>query len=91
LIDFYEGVRFSVAFMTYRNMRFWGHMDIFAKYANILVTSIYVYAAFGLSVNVFNCINLFILVRYFMFVTVKVGARAKIIQNVSGVQSQCDI
>lgn len=66
-------------------------MDIFAKYANILVTSIYVYAAFVLSVNVFNCVNLFILVRYFFVVTLRVGNRAKTIQKITGVQSQCDI
>jgi len=48
LIEFYEGVRFTVAFMTYRKMKWWGLMDLFAKYANIFVTSIYVYAAFGI-------------------------------------------
>ena len=52
-------------------------MDIFAKYANVFVTSIYVYACFFLSVNFFNCLNLFLLVSYFFTVTIKVGRKAE--------------
>jgi hypothetical protein len=91
LIDFYEGVRFTLPFMVYRKIKWWNTIDIMAKYANIFVTGIYVYVAFFVSVDLWSCVNLFLLGAYFSFVTRQVGRRAEVIQKVSGVQSQCDV
>lgn len=77
--------------MAYRQIKWWNFYDILAKYANLFVTSIYIYCAFYLNVNLFSCINMFVLVRYFMNVTTRVGKRAETIQKVSCVQTQCDI
>jgi len=78
-------------FMTYRAIKYWPVIDVLAKYANVVVTSIYIYACFFISVNLFNCLNLFLLVSYFFTVTIKVGRKAEKIQKVTSVQSQCDI
>ena len=87
LIDFYEGVRFTFPFMTYRAIDKWELFDTIAKYANIFVTSTYIYACFYLSCNLYNCINLFILVSYFFTVTIKVGKKAEYIQKICGIQT----
>lgn len=87
LIDFYEGIRFTLPFMTYRMIDHWWIMDIFAKYANVFITSIYVYACFGISVTLLNCLNLFLLVSYFFTVTIKVGRKAENLQKFTSVQS----
>lgn len=91
LINFYEGVRFTVPFMTYRLIHWWGFYDVVAKYANLFVTGMYIYVAFYRQVTIAMCVNLCLLGSYFMFVTRNVGKRAEIIQKVSGVQSQCDV
>ena len=91
MIDFYEGVRFTLPFIVYRWIDYWFIMDAIAKYANILVCSCFVWVCFYMKVNLFNCFYLFLLISFFFNVTIRVGRRAENIQKVAGVQSQCDI
>jgi hypothetical protein len=91
LVEFYEGVRFTLPFMIYRKIEWWNTLDIIAQYSNIFVTGIYAYVAFFMQVNLFSCINLFFLGYFFFSVTKGVGYRTQIIQKSSNVQSQCDI
>lgn len=79
MIDFYEGVRFTAPFMTYRYINWWGVADLLAKYANIVVSFTYTYCCFYMEVNLFNCFNLFLLITYFFMVSIKVGRKAEII------------
>lgn len=91
LEDFYEGVRFTMPFLVYRKIEWWYTLDIIAQYSNIFVTGTYAYVAFFLCVNVFNCLNLFLLGFFFFNVTRSVGLRSQVIQKTCSVQSQCDI
>jgi hypothetical protein len=85
LIDFYEQQRFTIPFMVYRNIKYWNFLDLVARYANIIVTGIYIYIAFFYRVDFFSLLNLLILGSFFSFVTFHVGRRSEIIQKVSGV------
>ena len=91
MIDFYEGVRFTLPFIVYRWIDYWFIMDALAKYANALVSFCYVYVCFYMKVNLFNCFNIFLLITLFFNVTIRVGRRAENIQKVAAVQSQCDV
>lgn len=91
MIQFYEGVRFTLPFLVYRHVHWWRVLDVIAKYANIFVSGCYVYVCFYMKVNLFNCFNIFLLISFFFMVTIKVGRKAERIQKISGVQSQCDI
>ena len=91
MIQFYEGVRFTLPFLVYRHVHWWRVLDVIAKYANIFVSGCYVYVCFYMKVNLFNCFNIFLLISFFFMVTIKVGRKAERIQKISGVQSQCDL
>lgn len=52
-------------------------MDMLAKYANVLVSFCYVYVCFYMKVNLFNCLNIFMLISFFFNVTIRVGRRAE--------------
>ena len=85
MIDFYEGVRFTLPFIVYRWIDYWFIMDVLAKYANGLVSFCYVYVCFYMKVNLFNCFNIFLLISFFFMVAIKVGRKAERIQKISGV------
>lgn len=85
MIQFYEGVRFTLPFIVYRHIHWWRIMDVIAKYANIFISGCYVYVCFYMKVNLFNCFNIFLLISFFFMVTIKVGRKAERIQKISGV------
>ena len=87
LVDFYEGIRFTIPFMTYRMIDKWQLMDGLSKYANLFISTVYIYACFYMSVTFLNCINLLLLLKYFFSVTISVGKKAEIIQKVTSIQS----
>lgn len=91
LIEFYEGVRFTIPFMTYRNLRWWSTLDIIAKFANLFVTGIYIYVTFYQEVNFFSLVNLWLLGQYFFNVTRRVGQLSEKIQKATGLQAQSDV
>lgn len=77
--------------MVYRSINYWDIIDTMAIFANGFICCSYVYVLFYMKVNLFNCLNLFLLITYFFTVTIKVGRRAENIQKIAGVQSQCDV
>lgn len=87
LVNFYEGTRFTLPFMVYRAINYWYLFDAFAKYANIFIASVYIYACLYMAISFLNIINLFVLVAYFFAVTRRVGIKAENIQRVTSVQS----
>lgn len=73
LIDFYEGVRFSLPFLAYKMLNWWSFFDAIARYANCFVTGVYIYFIFFWDVNFIAALNLMILGWYFFKVTTAVG------------------
>ena len=76
LFFFYEGTRFTIPFIVYRNIASWASIDRLATYGHVMYSCIIIITALFYGVNVFMAINVLCICGFYALAVRRLVNRA---------------
>ena len=84
-------MRFTKAYITYKNIEWWPLFDTLASYGHFVNNLVIVYISVYLNVSIFMCINVFCVCINYAHCAVKINQVARSFFKESGIQNQVDL